>query len=41
MEFTAPHEVPVVIVAKSAEAPMPKRASLPSMLPPGCSALAV
>ena len=41
MAFTAPHEVPVEIVAKSAEAPMPNRASLPSMLPPGCRTLAV
>ena len=38
--FTAPQDAAVVMVANSAEAAMPKRASLPSMLPPGCSALA-
>ncbi len=37
MLFTAPLEVPVVAEAKRAEAAMPKRASLPSMLPPACS----
>ena len=31
--FTAPHEASVVIVANSAELAMPKRTSLPSMLP--------
>ncbi len=34
MLLTAPHEVAVVTVANSAEAAMPKRVSLPSMLPP-------
>ena len=34
IELTAPHDVSVVTVANSAEAPMPKRHSLPSMLPP-------
>ena len=33
MAFTAPQEASVVTVAKSAEAAMPKRVSLPSMLP--------
>ena len=33
IEFTAPQEASVVIVAKSAELKMPKRTSLPSMLP--------
>ena len=37
--FTAPHEAAVVTAANSAEAAMPKRTSLPSMLPPDCSAL--
>ena len=37
MALTAPLEAPVVIVAKSAGSAMPKRTSLPSMLPPGCS----
>src|SRR3978361_162016 len=32
--LTAPHDVSVVIVANSADAAMPKRASLPSQLPP-------
>ncbi len=32
--FTAPHEVTVVTVSNSAEPAMPKRCSLPSMLPP-------
>ncbi|MCY1523513.1 hypothetical protein D9M68_584140 [compost metagenome] len=40
MAFTAPHEAAVVTAAKRAEASMPKRTSLPSMLPPLCSALA-
>ena len=34
MALTAPHEAAVVITANSAEAAMPKRTSLPSMLPP-------
>ena len=34
MALTAPQEAAVVITAKSAEATMPKRTSLPSMLPP-------
>ena len=38
--FTAPQLAAVVIVAKSVDALMPKRASLPSMLPPGWVALA-
>ena len=33
IELTAPHEASVVTVAKSAELAMPKRTSLPSMLP--------
>src|SRR5579872_1465213 len=37
MLFTAPHEVPVVTVAKRDELTMPNRTSLPSMLPPGLS----
>ena len=32
--LTAPHDVSVVITAKSVEAAMPKRVSLPSKLPP-------
>ncbi len=32
--LTAPHEVTVVITSYSAEPAMPKRCSLPSMLPP-------
>ena len=40
MELTAPQLASVVIVAKSAELAMPKRISLPSMLPPDCSQLA-
>ena len=40
MPFTAPHEVAVVMVANNAEAAMPKRVSLPSMLPPDWVALA-
>ena len=38
MEFTAPQEAAVVIVANKAEAVMPKRTSFPSMLPPACNA---
>ena len=34
MALTAPQEAAVVMTAKSAEAAMPKRTSLPSMLPP-------
>ena len=33
IELTAPHEVSVVTVAHRAELAMPKRTSLPSMLP--------
>ena len=33
-ELTAPQLVSVVTVAKSADCEMPKRTSLPSMLPP-------
>lgn len=40
MPFTAPQEALAVMVAKSEVAEMPKRASLPSMLPPGWSRLA-
>ena len=32
--LTAPHEVTVVTAVHSAESAMPKRCSLPSMLPP-------
>ena len=39
MPLTAPQLASVVTVANSAELAMPKRTSLPSMLPPGCSAL--
>jgi hypothetical protein len=39
--LTDPFEAEVVAVAQIAELAMPKRASLPSMLPPGWSALAV
>ena len=38
-QLTAPHEASVVTVAKSALLAMPKRTSLPSMLPPDCVAL--
>ena len=38
--LTEPLEAAVVAVAHSAELAMPKRTSLPSMLPPDCSALA-
>ena len=37
MALTAPHEAAVVMTTKRAEAAMPKRDSLPSMLPPDCS----
>ena len=40
MLFTAPQLASVVTVANSAEAAMPKRTSLPSMLPPGCDRVA-
>ena len=39
MLFTAPQEASVVTVVKSAEFAMPKRTSLPSILPPDCSSL--
>ena len=39
--LTAPQLASVVTVAKSAVLAMPKRTSLPSMLPPGDSAVAV
>ena len=32
--LTAPHEVSVVVVAQRIESAIPKRTSLPSMLPP-------
>jgi hypothetical protein len=35
--LTAPVEVPVVAAANRAEAPTPKRVSLPSMFPPAWS----
>ena len=38
--LTAPFEAAVVVAAKSAELAMPKRVSLPSMLPPGLRSLA-
>ena len=38
--LTAPHEAAVVMAANRPEASMPKRTSLPSMLPPACIALA-
>ena len=38
MELTDPFDAAVVAVAQSAELAMPKRVSLPSMLPPGCIA---
>jgi hypothetical protein len=41
IELTEPFEATVVAVAQSAEFAIPYRTSLPSMLPPGCSALAV
>ena len=37
IEFTAPHEASVVIVANSAELKTPKRTSLPSMFPSVCT----
>ncbi|OPY16502.1 MAG: hypothetical protein A4E69_00213 [Syntrophus sp. PtaB.Bin138] len=37
MAFTAPQEAPVVTAAKRAELKIPKRTSLPSMLPPAGS----
>ena len=40
MVLTAPQEVAVVTAANSAEAAIPKRVSLPSMLPPDCRVLA-
>ncbi len=40
IELTAPHEVSVVTVAQSADSTIPKRISLPSMLPPLCVAVA-
>ena len=36
MLLTAPQLASVVTVANSADCAMPKRVSLPSMLPPGC-----
>ena len=41
MPMTAPQDAAVVMAANKAVAAMPKRASLPSMLPPGCVALAL
>ena len=38
--FTAPHEVTVVTTSNSAEPAIPKRCSLPSMLPPPEPAIA-
>ncbi len=38
MVLTAPQEASVVTVVNSAELAMPNRTSLPSMLPPACSA---
>ena len=40
IELTEPLEAAVVAVAHSAELAIPKRTSLPSMLPPACSSLA-
>ncbi len=37
MELTEPLDVAAVTAAQVADAPMPKRVSLPSMLPPGCA----
>ena len=37
IEFTDPFDVPVVVAAHSPEAPVPKRTSLPSRLPPPAS----
>ncbi len=39
--FTAPQDAAVVTAANKAEALMPKRLSLPSILPPDCSRLCV
>ena len=39
--LTAPYEAAVVRVPNSADSTMPKRVSLPSMLPPACTADAV
>ncbi|CAM3770963.1 hypothetical protein POHY109586_22550 [Polaromonas hydrogenivorans] len=39
MAITAPHEAAVVMTANRLEALMPKRVSLPSMLPPACRVL--
>ena len=36
IELTEPLDAAVVAVAQRAELAMPKRTSLPSMLPPGC-----
>ena len=36
MPLTAPQDAAVVMAANRPVAAMPKRASLPSMLPPGC-----
>ena len=41
IELTEPLEAAVVAAAQSAELAMPKRTSLPSMLPPACVALSV
>jgi hypothetical protein len=41
MEFTEPFEAEVVAVAQSAELAMPKRVSLPSMLPPASASFTV
>ena len=41
MELTEPFDAAVVAVAHKAELTMPKRVSLPSMLPPACAADAV
>ena len=41
IELTEPFDAAVVAVAHSAELAMPKRVSLPSMLPPGCVAVVV
>ena len=40
IELTEPFDAAVVAVAHSAELAMPKRTSLPSMLPPDWQALA-
>jgi len=41
MVFTAPHEASVVTTVNKEESGIPKRTSLPSMLPPGCIAVVV